>query len=183
MTKTNILIKIGLFVLFLFFMIGIDIVVREFSAYYKNTDDFIYRNHITNRLRYEIFTKEMTDRVLGYMSGDWRSATGSQIHFNLLGDLKTLSINDDYYDIVTIDKVDTVFGIVQLTAREHRNPHNVYRFQINKIFETTGLIVMIFDSDTKSCKEIQKIDPNVTICAKALYWWVPSNDDDKTDRK
>lgn len=155
-------------ILFIFILIGIDVIVHEIYVYYKLEDKSSYDSYVQNRLKYEIFSRDMDDRVLGYMSGDWRSSNGSHIYFNLLSDPKELTIDNEKYNTIVIDKIDSVFGIVQLTAKDGKLVNQ--KFQINKIFDTTGLIVMIFDHGTTTCKEIRKLDTLAPICAKALYW-------------
>lgn len=161
-------------------LVFINIAIHEVYIYYRAEETDV-KDNINNRLRYEIFTKDLEDRVLGYLTGDWRASNGSQIHIDLLTQPNTLIIDDEVYDIVTIDKIDSIFGIVRLTARNGRLFNQ--KFQLNKIFDTSGLIVMLFDPETKTCKETKKIDPLAPICAKALYWRQEDNNNESKNKE
>jgi hypothetical protein len=43
------------------------------------------------------------------------------------------------------------------------------RFQINKVLEVSGVIVIIFDPKTATCDLIRKNDPKMQICMRAYY--------------
>lgn len=138
------------------FLVVLNIIFLNIFYNYYNKDKIIDR---------EVYTNDLKDRLLGYVSGLWSSYSGDIIEISLLTEIKYFKVNDNEYKIIVIDGVDEYWGTVNISARDKDN--RLLKIQLNKQFKVPGLIVVIFDPIMEICKGISS-----PVCARSVYWKV-----------
>ena len=124
-----------------------------------------FMNHrvMTNE-NLELLQAETNEKLLTYIEGKWVSSIGDLIvnvedsningSFVVIEDISKVPKRQEKYKIVSIEKVDGIFGIVKLTLCSENKPcdeNNFIPIQLNKIFGLKRTITMKFDTRFSFC--------------------------------
>lgn len=112
----------------------------------------------------ELLQAETNEKLLSYIEGEWVSSIGDLIvnvedsnvngSFVVIEDISKIPKRQEKYKIVSIEKVDGIFGIVNLNLCSENKPCDESDFipiQINKIFGLKRTITMKFDTRFSFC--------------------------------
>lgn len=121
--------------------------------------------HVITREDMSVLKSETNERLLKYIEGKWRSPIGDLIvnindsdingSFLVIENVNTKPKRQEKYKVISIEKVDGLFGIVRLTICSEYNQmcdlENSISIQINKIFGIKDAISITYDDRFSYC--------------------------------
>lgn len=125
------------------------------------------RNHIITKEDIQTLRYETDEKLLKYIEGKWRSPIGDLIvnindsdingSFVVMESVHTKPKRQERYRVVSLEKVDGLFGIVKLSVCSERiincNDDENIKIQINKIFGMKDTISISYDDRFSFCLE------------------------------
>lgn len=112
----------------------------------------------------EILQSETNEKLLKYIEGKWRSSIGDLIvnvddtningSFVVIENLFSKPTRQEKFKVVSIKKVDGLFGIVELTlcsVNTKCEEKDLIPIQINKVFGINKTITMTYNSNFSYC--------------------------------
>lgn len=142
-----------------------------------NPENFL-NTHIITKEDLKVLKTETDEKLLKYIEGKWRSPVGDLIvnindsdingSFVVIEDIATKTKRQEKYKVVSIDKVDGIFGIVRLSICSELSVscsnEDIISIQINKIFGIKDTISITYDKRFSHCIE----EPQCTRAFKQL---------------
>lgn len=128
------------------------------------TSQAILERHVVTNEQLALLKSETGEKLLKYIEGKWRSSIGDLIvniddsnidgSFVVIENLTTKPTRQEIFKVVSIEKVDGLFGIVNLTlcsVNSSCKNHHYIPIQINKIFGLQKTITMSYDERFSYC--------------------------------
>lgn len=124
----------------------------------------IVGRHAITEDELQLLQSETREKLLRYVEGKWRSSIG-----DLIVNIRDTDINGSFvvienttinpkrvekYKVISIDKVDGLFGIIKLTVCSDNTEcrdENKIPIQINKVFGIKNTITISYDSRFSYC--------------------------------
>jgi len=152
----------------IFFCVGIIIGAFGSLAWQEllNPINFV-GDHVITKDDLKILKSETDEKLLKYIEGKWRSPVGDLIvnindsdingSFVVMENVSTKPKRQEKYKVISIDKVDGIFGIVKLSLCSELpypcDENKKINIQINKIFGIKDTISITYDHHFSHCIE------------------------------